>query len=90
MERDMAIVVSKDIMAGDINRIIRKSAGNLLERISLFDVYQGSQIKEGFKSMGFSLRFQSPERTLTDEEVNVIHQKIQQALKDNFQAELRG
>ncbi len=90
VERDMAIVVRKDIMAADINRVIRKSAGTLLESISLFDVYQGSQIKEGFKSMAFSLRFQSPERTLTDEEVNVIHQKIQQALKEHFEAELRG
>ena len=90
IERDMAIVVAKEVMAADINRIIRKSAGSLLESITLFDVYEGSQISEGYKSMAFSLKFQAPDRTLTDEEVNVIHEKIQQALKDKFQAELRG
>ncbi len=90
VERDLAIVVSGDIPASEINRVIRKSGGVLLESISLFDVYQGEQIKKGFKSLAFSLRFQAPDRTLTDEEVNAILEKIQSALQENFRAELRA
>jgi len=90
VERDIAIVVSQDIPAAEINRVIRKNAGKLLENISLFDIYQGEQIKPGFKSMAFSLKFQATDRTLTDEEVNSVYGKIQQALKDSFNAELRS
>lgn len=90
VERDIAIVVTKDVLAADVNRVIRKQSGQLLESISLFDLYQGAQVNEGYKSMAFSLRFQAPDRTLTDEEVNAIHKKIQQALQESFQAELRG
>jgi len=90
VDRDMAIVVGRDVPAVEINRVIRKTGGELLQDISLFDVYQGEQIKEGYKSMAFSLRFQASDRTLTDEEVNGIHEKIQQALKDRFEAELRS
>jgi phenylalanyl-tRNA synthetase beta chain len=61
-----------------------------LVNVSLFHVYQGQQIKEGFKSLAFSLRFQAIDRTLTDEEVNGLFEKIQQALQENFQAELRA
>ncbi len=90
VERDIAIVVSRDVSAADINGVIRKNAGALLDSISLFDVYQGEQIKEGYKSMAFSLKFQAPDRTLTDEEVNAIHKKIQKALKATLGAELRS
>jgi phenylalanyl-tRNA synthetase beta chain len=90
VERDMAIVVSTDTESVEVNRIIKDNAGSLLESINLFDVYQGGQIKEGYKSMAFALRFQASDKTLTDEEVNTIHEKIQQALKDELQAELRA
>lgn len=90
VDRDLAIVVSRGVAAAEINRLIRKKAGELLESISLFDVYQGEQIKEGYKSMAFSLRFQAPDRTLTDEEVNSVIEQVQQALLDSFQAELRA
>ena len=90
IERDIAIVVSKDVLSADVNRTIRKNAGQLLESISLFDLYEGEQIKEGYKSMAFALRFQAPDRTLTDEEVNTIHEKIQKALQDSLGAELRA
>lgn len=90
VERDIAIVVDKDILAAEIYGIIKKQAGQLLESISLFDVYQGKQIKEGFKSMAFSLRFQAPDRTLTDEEVNAVYDKVQKALQEKLGAQLRA
>lgn len=89
VERDLAVVVSHDVLASDINRVIKNQGGSLLENVSLFDVYQGQQIREGFKSLAFSLRFQAIDRTLTDEEVNGLFQKIQHTLQENFQAELR-
>jgi len=90
VERDIAIVLSKDVPSAEIYRVIRKNGGELLERINLFDIYQGTQIKEGFKSMAFALRFQAADRTLTDEEVNLVYKRIQKALADSFQAELRA
>jgi len=90
MERDLAVVVGREVLAADINRVIKNQGGSLLEKVSLFDVYQGQQIKEGYKSLAFSLRFQAIDRTLTDEEVNGLFEKIQQALRENFQAELRA
>lgn len=90
VERDMALVVRKDVLAADLNRTIKKNAGELLDSITLFDVYEGAQIKEGYKSMAFSLRFQAPDRTLTDEEVNVIMEKVRKALQEGHGAELRA
>lgn len=90
IERDIAVVVPANIPASDLNLAIRKAGGSLLERISLFDIYQGEQIKNGYKSMAFALRFQAADRTLTDEEVNDVYQKIQSILEEKFNAELRA
>jgi len=90
VERDMALVVSHDVLAADLNRTVKKNAGDLLDSITLFDVYEGTQIKEGYKSMAFSLRFQAPDRTLTDEEVNGIMEKVRKALQEGHGAELRA
>lgn len=90
VERDLAVVVNRDVLAADIVKVINDQGGDLLERVGLFDVYQGQQIKEGYKSLAFSLRFQAIDRTLTDEEVNGLFENIQQALEKNFQAELRA
>lgn len=90
VERDIAVVISRDVQAADVNRVIRKNGGELLKEVSLFDVYQGEQIKQGFKSMAFALKFQAPDRTLTDEEINLVYEKIQKALTTSLQAELRA
>ncbi len=89
VERDIAVVVTRDVPSAELVRVIAETAGALLEESSLFDIYQGEQIKEGFKSLAFALRFRAPDRTLTDEEVNTIRDRIQQALMADFQAELR-
>ncbi|MEY2881865.1 MAG: hypothetical protein RLZZ15_4245, partial [Verrucomicrobiota bacterium] len=84
--RDLALVVDHATPAADVQKaltkIARAAVGNAfaLERVAVFDVYQGAGLPEGKKSLAFSLVFRSPERTLTDEEVNAVFTKIQQAI----------
>lgn len=80
--RDISMVMKKDILAGDIEAIIRKKAGRLLESCQLFDVYEGAQIQEGYKSMAYSITFRAKDRTLEDKEVTEIMNKIWKALSD--------
>ena len=74
--RDLSLVVPEDVMAGEISFIIKKAAGRTLERCELFDLYQGDQIQEGYKSMAYTLSFRAPDRTLKDEEVNASIEKV--------------
>ncbi|NSW90870.1 MAG: phenylalanine--tRNA ligase subunit beta [Firmicutes bacterium] len=87
--RDIAILLDERIMAGTIEKLIRENGGKVLEDISLFDVYKGKQVPEGMKSMAYSLTFRAEDRTLTDEEVNKVMDKIISSLKDTFDARLR-
>ncbi|MDA8234417.1 MAG: phenylalanine--tRNA ligase subunit beta [Clostridia bacterium] len=90
MERDMAFVVARDVEAARILEIIRANGGDLLQDVTIFDLYQGQQIKEGYKSMAFSLKYQAPDRTLTDEEVNQVQAGIEAKLAEEVGAQLRG
>ncbi len=87
--RDIAILVKEDILSEDIRQEIIKSGGKLVEDIVLFDLYQGEQISEGYRSLAYSIVYRSPEKTLTDEEVNKVHQKIIDSLEEKFDARLR-
>lgn len=87
--RDLALVVEKKILAAQIQDTIKKSGGNILESVSLFDIYEGSQIPVGFKSMAYALTYRANDRTLKDEEVNKSHQKILKALENELGAKLR-
>ncbi|SNR66111.1 phenylalanine--tRNA ligase subunit beta [Desulfurobacterium atlanticum] len=83
--RDIAVLVDKDVFAKDVEKIIVKSAGKLLEKIKLFDIYEGENIPEGKKSLAFSLTFRSSEKTLSDEEVSRIIEKVVKNLeKENI------
>ena len=88
-DRDMAVVVKEKVLAGDILNTMKEIGGNLLEKVELFDVYQGGQILKGYKSMAFSLTFRAKDRTLTDAEINEIIEKIKTGLHDKFEATLR-
>ena len=90
MTRDLALVLDKEIMVGEIEEIIRKHGRGLIEAIELFDVYEGDQIPEGKKSVAYSIRYRSSERTLTDEEVNKIQDKLVKELEELLKAELRS
>jgi len=87
--RDLALVVSKDTLAGQVERCIWEFGGELLEKVELFDVYAGSQIPEGYKSMAYALSYRAADRTLTDEEVNALHDSIVKGLEKTLGAKLR-
>ena len=76
VSRDISMVMEKSIMVGQVEEVIRKCAGKLLEDLNLFDVYEGSQIKEGYKSVAYSISFRANDRTLEDSDVNPIMEKI--------------
>lgn len=74
--RDISMVVKKDIFAGQIEEAIQKNGGKILESYHLFDIYEGTQIKEGYKSMAYSITFRAKERTLEDKDVSEVMNKI--------------
>lgn len=80
--RDISMVVPKAVLAGDIEKMIRQRGGKKLEELTLFDIYEGSQIKEGFKSMAYSLVFRDKEKTMEDDEINSAMKKILKGLQD--------
>ena len=69
--------------------IIRSTGGDIVRDVTVFDVYRGSQVPQGMKSLAFSMEYLAPDRTLTDEEVNKLHDKITEALAVKFQARVR-
>jgi phenylalanyl-tRNA synthetase beta chain len=87
--RDLALVVEEGVSAGDLLRAMEEANDGLMTEVGIFDLYRGSQIPAGKKSLAFRLKYQSDERTLTDEEVNASHQRVIEALKQRFGAVLR-
>ena len=85
--RDMAIVLPYDVSASQVDETIK--IGDLVKNVNLFDVYKGKQIPDNMKSLAFSIEYYSPDRTLTDEEVDEVHQGIITVLAEKFGAELR-
>ncbi len=80
--RDISMVCPKQILAGQIEEAIEESAGNFLESYHLFDIYEGSQIKLGYKSLAYSIVFRAKDRTLDDETVNAAMDGIVKRLED--------
>lgn len=76
VSRDISMVMKKEILVGEIEEIIRKNGGNLLESYQLFDIYEGSQIKEGYKSVAYSISFRAKDRTLEEKDINTVMTKI--------------
>lgn len=87
--RDLALVMDESVAVGPLMQTMKKSAGNLLESIKLFDVYRGLQVGLGRKSVAFSLVFRAPDRTLTDEEIQKAMAKVLKACADTCGAEIR-
>jgi phenylalanyl-tRNA synthetase beta chain len=90
VDRDLAIVVDETEEAEKLIEVIQKNGGKNLQKTFVFDTYSGKQIDAGKKSVAFRLIFQSKERTLTEEEVNEVIEKILNALKKTFNASLRA
>jgi phenylalanyl-tRNA synthetase beta chain len=80
INRDIALLVDKDIPAGAVEKVIRIAGGDLVEQIRLFDVYTGAQIPEGKKSIAYSLTLRSAERTLTEQEAGEEMERILEEL----------
>lgn len=89
MTRDMAVVVAKEVKAGEMKHVIAEAGGELLKEVTLFDLYEGEKMEVGKKSLAFSMNYFDPERTLTDEEVTEAHSRVLAAVEEKFGAELR-
>lgn len=87
--RDIALLIDENVSAAQVEELIRQNGGGLLEAVALFDIYRGKQVPEGKKSAAFTLTYRRLDRTLTDEEVIPVHQKILDELKEKLDAVLR-
>ncbi len=81
VSRDISMVVPKSVLAGQIEEIIAQRGGKILESYQLFDIYEGSQIQKGYKSMAYSVTFRAKDRTLEDGDVNAAMKKILNGLE---------
>jgi phenylalanyl-tRNA synthetase beta chain len=90
VQQDIAVAVAEDVEVGALVDAAREAAGPVLREAKVFDVYRGEQLGEGRKSVAVHLSFQSPERTLTDEDAAGLRERIVAALAERFGAELRA
>ena len=81
-ERDLSMTVPKDLTVDKIEEVLRLRGGKLLESIELFDIYEGSQVGENYKSVAYTLSFGAKDHSLTSEEVDKVIEKIINGLKD--------
>jgi len=88
--QDIAVAVGEDVEVGALVAAAHEAAGGDLREVRAFDVYRGEQVGDGRKSVALHLVFQSPERTLTDDEVAVLRDRIVAGLGERFEAELRA
>ena len=87
---DIALIVSADLPAGEVEAVIRQAGGRLLKDVTLFDVYSGDPIPAGKKSLAYALTYQDESRTLTDKNAAKIRKKIIGAARHRLKAELRS
>jgi phenylalanyl-tRNA synthetase beta chain len=90
VERDLAFFAAQEIEVGQIEKTMEKAGGTTLEKVELFDEYQGKNVPAGQRSLAFSLTYRSSDRTLTDEEIEPIHNQIRESLVKQFQVTLRS
>ena len=81
VSRDISMVVPKTVLVGDIEKVISQRGGKILENYQLFDIYEGTQIKEGFKSVAYSITFRAKDRTLEESDVSGAMKKILNGLE---------
>jgi phenylalanyl-tRNA synthetase beta chain len=90
LRQDVAFAVGDDVTAGELVAAVREAGGPELREARVFDVYRGEQVGPGRKSVAIALTFQSPERTLTDEDAAQVRERIVAAVADRFGGELRA
>ena len=89
-DRDIAFFSPVKVSVAEIERATQKAAGTLLQSVELFDEYQGESVPDGQRSLAFRLIYRASDRTLTDEEVEPVHQKVREALVEKFGVSLRS
>ena len=89
VDRDIAVVADENLTSQVIKAEIEAAGGELIEEVTLFDVYLGKQVPPGKKSLAYSIRYRSRDRTLTDQEVDDIHRKVVSELEKNLDITLR-
>ncbi|MEA2088017.1 MAG: phenylalanine--tRNA ligase subunit beta [Candidatus Caldatribacteriota bacterium] len=89
VQRDLALVVKEEILSDDIVKTIKSIDEKLIKKITLFDIFKGKQIGDGYKSLAYSVVFQAEDRTLTDQEVEKTYKKIREKLIVKFGAKIR-
>jgi phenylalanyl-tRNA synthetase beta chain len=89
-DRDLAFFASTNVSVAELKRAIAYAAGQLLESVELFDEYKGQGVPAGQRSLAFRLVYRASDRTLTDAEVEPVHQKVREALVEKFSLNLRS
>ena len=90
IKRDIAFVVDEKVLCSQIENLISENANDIVEKVELFDIYVGSQVEKGKKSMAYSIIYRTNDRTLTDDEVNPVQEKILKELEEKLGAYLRA
>ncbi len=88
--RDLAVIVPNEVSASAVENCIRKVGGEIIERLTLFDVYHGSPVPDNFRSLAYSIVYRSDAGTLKDKEVTVVHENIKKALYEELGVSLRS
>ncbi|GAP98902.1 phenylalanine--tRNA ligase subunit beta [Leptolyngbya sp. NIES-2104] len=89
-DRDIAFYAARDVAVSDLERTIVKAGGKLLESVELFDEYKGDRVPQGQRSLAFRLVYRADDRTLKDEDVDPVHQRVREALTEKFRVDLRS
>lgn len=90
VKKDLAFIVPKDMNNSEVEEVIKKSGSRILKDIEVFDIYTGDNIENNKKSIAYSLTFEDSSRTLTDEEVTNIFNKIINDVESKLDAKLRN
>lgn len=89
-DRDLAFFASSQVQVAELEKTMAKAAGDLLESVQLFDEYRGENVPEGQRSLAFRLVYRAGDRTLTDDDIEPVHQKVRDALLEKFSVNLRS
>jgi phenylalanyl-tRNA synthetase beta chain len=89
-DRDIAFFAPLTVTVADLEKLIRRTGGTLLETVTLFDEYRGDAVPSGQRSLAFRLIYRASDRTLTENDIEPVHQKIRQALEKHYQVSLRS
>ena len=90
VERDLALVVAKDVPASEIIRVIRQSGHNYVKNVEIFDVYEGEHVEQGYISLALKITYEDQTKSFTSEEIANIEKGIIDALNTKLKATLRG